>query len=399
MNKLTDFGRLSAEPSPRLLPGEAHEDSRPSTAEYMKRYLWRIRYFLAIVILPTLLVALYFGLIASDQYESEAHLVVRSNGGGKDSGSGLDAVLKSFGTSDSSREASTLGDYMRSHDVVASLRRNTQLVERYRRPEADFISRLQKADPTNEELLKYFKSRSNIDLDSETGIINVRVRAFRPADSYAIINAMLALGEERVNALNLRSYESMQTLARRQLADAEKGLQASQAALAAFRRGQGDVDPQGSAEAQLKLVTDLRKEEAMARAEMEAIAAQIGSNNPQYKALQSRAEAINGQLNSQEGFLVGNSRSIAARLGNYQDLELRREFESKRYAAAAAALESAREQATRQQLFVVRLVEPNMPQKATYPKAVKSIFTVFLSLAVAYGIGWLLLAGVREHSA
>lgn len=137
----------------------------------------------------------------------------------------------------------------------------------------------------------------------------------------------------------------------------------------------------------------------MARAEMEAIAAQIGSNNPQYKALQSRAEAINGQLSSQEGFLVGNSRSIAARLGNYQDLELRREFESKRYAAAAAALESAREQATRQQLFVVRLVEPNMPQKATYPKAVKSIFTVFLSLAVAYGIGWLLLAGVREHSA
>lgn len=398
MNKLTDFSRLPADPDQRLLPGEVHETGR-SSSDFIKRYLWRMRYFLAVVFLPTLLVALYFGLFAADQYESEAHLVVRSNSGGKEASSGLDAVLKSFGTSDSSREASTLGDYMRSHDVVASLRRNTQLVERYRRPEADFVSRLQKDDPTNEDLLKYFKSRSNIDLDSETGIINVRVRAFRPADSYAIINAMLALGEERVNALNLRSYESMQTLARRQLADAEKGLQSAQAALATFRRGQGDVDPQGSAEAQLKLVTDLRKEEAMARAEMEAIAAQIGSNNPQYKALQSRAEAINGQLSSQEGFLVGNSRSIAARLGNYQDLELRREFESKRYAAAAAALESAREQATRQQLFVVRLVEPNMPQKATYPKAVKSIFTVFLSLAVAYGIGWLLLAGVREHSA
>lgn len=399
MNKLTDFGRMGAEPNPRLLTGDVQEEERPSTADFLKRYVWRMRYFVAIVILPTLIVALYFGLIAADQYESEAHLVVRSNSGGKDSGGGLDAVLKSFGTSDSSREASTLGDYMRSHDVVASLRRNNQLVERYRRPEADFISRLQKADPTDEELLKYFKSRSNIDLDSETGIINVRVRAFRPQDSYAIINAMLALGEQRVNALNLRSYESMQGLARRQVADAEKGLQSSQAALAAFRRGQGDVDPQGSAEAQLKLVTDLRKEEAMARAEMDAIAAQIGSNNPQYKALQSRAEAINSQLSSQEGFLVGNSRSIAARLGNYQDLELRREFESKRYAAAAAALESAREQATRQQLFVVRLVEPNMPQKATYPKAIKSIFTVFLSLALVYGIAWLLLAGVREHSA
>lgn len=397
MNKLTDIVRSSADPDVRRLAAEENEAHVAPSA--LKRYLWRVRYFLAVVVLPTLLVAVYFSVFAADQYESEAHLVVRSNGGGKESSGGLDAVLKSFGTSDSSKEAATLGDYMRSHDVVASLRRNDRLIERYRRPEADFVSRLPSENPTDEELLKYFKGRSNVDLDSETGIIIVKVRSFRPSDSYAIINAMLALGEKRVNALNDRSYESMQQLARRQVAEAEKGLRQAQTALAAFRRGQGDVDPQGSAEAQLKLVTELRKEEAMARAEMDAIAAQIGSSNPQYQALQSRAQAINTQLTSQEGFLVGNSRSIAARLGDYQDLELRREFESKRYAAAAAALESAREQATRQQLFVVRLVEPNMPQKATYPKGVKSVFTVFLALAVAYGIVWLLVAGVREHSA
>ncbi|MDO7836027.1 lipopolysaccharide biosynthesis protein [Sphingobium sp. HBC34] len=399
MNKLTDIVRSSADPDVRRLAQEEDEASPRPASDAIKRYVWRLRYFLAIVMLPTLIVALYFALFAANQYESEAHLVVRSNSGGKESSGGLDAVLKSFGTSDSSKEAATLADYMRSHDVVASLRRNDQLVERYRRPEADLISRLPVADPTDETLLKYFKSRSTIDLDPDTGIMTVKVRSFRPADSYALINAMLALGEKRVNALNLRSYESMQGLARRQVADAEKGLRDAQAGLTAFRRGQGDVDPQGSAEAQLKLVTELRKEEAMARAEMDAIASQIGSDNPQYRALQSRAVAINSQLNSQQGFLVGNSRSIATRLGDYQDLELRREFESKRYAAAAAALESAREQATRQQLFVVRLVEPNMPEKATYPKGMKTIFTVFLALAIAYGIGWLLSAGVREHSA
>ena len=272
MNKLTDIVRSGTEVDPRSTAVEDDEVSAPSKLDAIKRYLWRFRFFLAIVVLPTSIVAAYFVLIATDQYESEAHLVVRSNSGGKEP-SGLDAVLKSFGTSDSSKEASTLGDYMRSHDVVASLRRSTQLVERYRRPEADFISRLPTADPTDEELVKYFKARSNIDLDSETGIIKVRVRSFRPSDSYAIINAMLALGEKRVNALNARSYESMQGLARRQLAEAEKGLREAQAQLAAFRRGRGDVDPEGSAEAQLKLVTELRKEEAMARAEMQAIAA------------------------------------------------------------------------------------------------------------------------------
>ncbi|WP_333701747.1 lipopolysaccharide biosynthesis protein [Sphingobium yanoikuyae] len=398
MNKLTYIGRSSDDAKSETAIDEENE-SPPIVREFLRKTLWRLRYFIAIVIVPTLVVALYFMAFAANQYESEAHLVIRSNSGGKENSGGLDAVLKSFGgTSDSSKESATLSDYMRSHDVVASLRRNNQLVERYRRPEADLISRLPVADPTDETLAKYFKNRANIDLDSDTGIMTVKVRSFRPEDSYALINAMLALGEQRVNALNQRSYESMQGLARRQLAEAEKGLREAQTALTNFRRGQGDVDPEGSAEAQLKLVTELRKEEAMARAEMEAIAAQIGTNNPQYQALQSRAAAINGQLSSQQSFLVGNSRSIATRLGDYQDLELRREFESKRYAAAAAALESAREQATRQQLFVVRLVEPNMPQKATYPKGIKTVFTVFLALALAYGIGWLLAAGVREHT-
>lgn len=398
MNKLTDIVRASGDPDVRPVATEG-EEPLASPPPAWKRQLWRFRYFLTIVVLPTLIVALYFMLIAANQYESEAHLVVRSNSGGKESSGGLDAVLKSFGGSESSKESATLADYLRSHDAVAALRRDDQLVARYRRPEADFVSRLPEEDPTDEMLLKYFKSRSTIDLDADTGIMIVKVRSFRPQDSYALLNAMLDLGEKRVNALNIRSYESMLALATRQVADAEKGLRGAQAALTAFRRGQGDVDPQGSAEAQLKLVTDLRKEEAMARAEMDAIASQIGNENPQYKALQSRAQAINNQLSSQQGFLVGNSRSIATRLGDYQDLELRRDFESKRYGAAAASLESAREAATRQQQFVVRLVEPNMPQKATYPKGLKTIFTVFLALAIAYGIGWMLASGVKEHRA
>lgn len=392
MNKLSDIARAGG------VEAEEPAEHR-GTVSVLKRFAWRWRYFLSIVLLPTLLVGLYFATIAANQYESEAHLVIRTNSGSHEPSGGLEAVLQSFGTKESAREAVVLADYMRSHDVVASLRRNNQLVERYRRPEADIISRLPSADPTAETLLKYFNSRATVDLDPETGILLLKVRAYRPNDAYALLNAILALGEARVNALNIRSYESMQALARRQLNEAELGLRKAQLDLASFRRGQGDVDPEGSAEAQLKLVTDLRKEEAMARAEMEAIASQIGSDNPQYRALQSRASAINTQLNSQQSYLVGNNRSIATRLGDYQDLELRREFESKRYAAAAAALEGAREQATRQQLFVVRLVEPNMPEKATYPKGLKSTFTVFLALLIAYGIGWLLLAGVREHSA
>ncbi len=210
---------------------------------------------------------------------------------------------------------------------------------------------------------------------------------------------MQANGEERVNALNERAYEVAIRQAKRQLGDAEAGLRKAQAALTAFRKGQSDIDPEGSGEAQLRLVAELRKDQALAAAEMQAIASQIGTNNPQYQALKSRAAAISEQLNSQQSMLVGNSKSIASRLGDYQELQLRQEFESKRYSSAAASLEAAREQALRQQLFVVRLVQPSYPVKATYPKGLRGTVAVFLVLMLSYGIAWLLIAGVREHAA
>lgn len=383
------------------LSSQSGSDIDPPASTFvadLKRRLWKWRYFLLVVMVPTFIVGAYFIFIATDQYESEAHLMVRSNGGERAGGGGIEAMIKSMGGSDASRQTAPLADYMRSHDVVASLRAHNQLVERYQRPEGDVISRLKGSDPAMESLVKYYRARTNIELDTDTSILTVRVRSYRPADSYAIINAVLKLGEERVNALNERSYESTLALARRQVADAEVGLRKAQAALTEFRRGQSDIDPEGSGEAQMKLVTELRKEQSMAAAQMEAIASQIGTNNPQYSSLKARASAIGNQLNSQQSVLVGNGKSIATRLGDYQELQLRQEFEGKRYSMAAASLEAAREQATRQQLFVVRLVEPNMPVKATYPKGFKSTLTVFLVLSLFYGMTWLLIAGLREHA-
>lgn len=365
------------------------------------RRLWRLRYFLMVVMLPTLIVGAYFAVFAAGQYESEAHLLVRSGSGDRGGSGGIESMLRSVGGSglEGAVQAIPLADYMRSHDVVASLRKDAKLVERYRRPEADMIARLNDEDPASETLLKYYRSRTDVELNTDTGILTVRVRSFRPKDSFELMNALLDLGEERVNALNERAYEVAIRQAKRQLGDAEAGLRKAQSALTAFRKGQSDIDPEGSGEAQMRLVTELRKDQALAEAEMQAIASQIGTNNPQYQALRSRAAAISEQLNSQQSMLVGNSKSIASRLGDYQELQLRQEFESKRYSSAAASLEGAREQALRQQLFVVRLVQPSYPVKATYPKGLRSTVAVFLVLMLGYGIAWLLIAGVREHAA
>jgi capsular polysaccharide transport system permease protein len=39
-----------------------------------------------------------------------------------------------------------------------------------------------------------------------------------------------------------------------------------------------------------------------------------------------------------------------------------------------------------------------MPGKAEFPKRLQMIISVFAGLFFLYGIGWLLWAGVKEHS-
>ena len=97
--------------------------------------------------------------------------------------------------------------------------------------------------------------------------------------------------------------------------------------------------------------------------------------------------------------LTGSSQAIATDIGGFENLQLRQSFLAKRYEAAAASLDKARDNALRQQLYLVRVVDANMPVKALYPERWRILATVVIALLLAYSIGWLIVAGVREHAA
>jgi capsular polysaccharide transport system permease protein len=359
----------------------------------------RNRWFLIIVMLPTLLTGIYYYLVAADQYQSEAHFVVKTGESSPMPSSGFSQLLGlTGGASQMHSDAASVDDYLDSQEVVNLLNGKVNLVERFRRPEADWATQLWFSRPTPEMLLKYYRRQVNVKVNQENGITTLQVRSFRPEDSYAIINQLLQLGEERVNEINRRSQEDALANARRQVADAEGALLAIQTRLTAFRQQRGDLDPEGSGKAQISLVTSLEGQLSGARAQLNSMRGIISPNSPQYIATAAHVRALEAQVAGQSGKLTVGGGAIAARLGNYVELQTRADFAEKRYEAAAASLEKARDTALKQQLYIVRVVDPNMPVKSEFPKRGRILLTVFLTLLVSYGIGWLLVAGVREHS-
>jgi capsular polysaccharide transport system permease protein len=381
-------------------PMDMDAHARPTPWHRVLDWLRRNRAFMLVVVLPTLLIGSYLYLVASDQYESEAHFLVRGVDSAPQPGIGVSQVLSSVtGISAGQNEAMSVADYLTSHDAVDRLRREDDLVGRFRRPDVDFLTRLWPADPTPERLLAFYQRQVKVEYNTETGITVLSVHGFTPDDAYHIARKLLTLGEKRVNDLNKRSYTDAIALAEKQLADAEVALASNQAAMTNFRQSKADIDPQASGQAQIGLVTDLTGQLSAARAQLSAMRGVINPTSPQYRALQKRVEALSGELAGQAGRLTGSPRAIAQDISGYEGLKLRRDFLAKRYDAAASSLQQARERALRQQLYVVRVVDANMPVKALYPQRFRLLATVFVSLMLAYSIGWLIAAGVREHAA
>ena len=120
-------------------------------------------------------------------------------------------------------------------------------------------------------------------------------------------------------------------------------------------------------------------------------------DSPQLPILDRRITAFNAQLESERSQTAGETDSLAPKVGEYESLLLKREIGAKTLETSITALEEARVEARRKQLYLDRVVSPNAADRPGEPKRLLSILTVFVATFVAYGILSLFIAGLREH--
>jgi capsular polysaccharide transport system permease protein len=295
-------------------------------------------------------------------------------------------------------ETAAVQEYLLSHDAVADLRKRVDVVRIYQRPWLDLMARLN-GQPSAERLLRYYRKQIRAEADSATGVVTLTVRTFAPGDSRTIAEALLAQSEETVNRFNERAQADTLTVARSEVARAQQHVEQLQASMASFRQERRSLDPSRSSAMVTQVIGNIEGELAKARAELAVQSSYLQPNNPQLVGLRNRVANLERQAEAQNARLAGGQASIAPTLGDYERLTLEREFADKEYEHAMASLEAARVDAQKKHLFLVRVVQPNLPEKALFPRRALTVLSTFIFLLVSYGIGWLILAGIREHAA
>jgi capsular polysaccharide transport system permease protein len=202
-----------------------------------------------------------------------------------------------------------------------------------------------------------------------------------------------------VNRLSERAREDALHVAREEVAIAERRVVASREALTRFREERQDLDSAGSVQAAVATIAGLETALTTAQAELRERMAFMRPDNPALQVTRNRIGALERQIEAERSRRTQGDGALAQQLAGFERLMLEREFADRQLASATASLEGARMEAQRQQMYLARVVEPNLAVYPLYPRKLISVGSIFLGLSVAFGVGWLLVAGMREHAA
>jgi capsular polysaccharide transport system permease protein len=364
----------------------------------MKAWLHRHWLFVLLVLLPTCGAVVYYALIASDVYVSESRFLVRSPQHRTPTGF-VGQLLQGSGFSHSPDDTYSVRDYILSRDALKELDQKLDFRGAYSNPNVDLFDRFPGLgwNRSFEKLYLYYGKHIGVDYDPVSSISILTVRAFSAEAAYKINQSLLEMSERLVNTLNDRSRRDLISFADNEVKIASDKAKEAALALLTYRSSHAVFEPDKQAALQLEGAAKIEQELVSTEAELAQVK-KLSPDNPQIRALNSRADSLRAAIASQASKVTSARGSFSARAPNFERLALDVEFADKQLGVALAELESARAEALQKQLYLETLVQPNLPDKAMEPKRFRSMFTVLIISMVGWAVASILIASIREHA-
>jgi len=356
---------------------------------------WRLSVW---VLLPTLLAAIYYGLLATDQYESESKYTIQ--GSDMRSPGSLDSVLGalSVGGGNNEHDARAVQEYILSRDVLRLLDTEEGFIAHHQDAAIDWIARIP-ADTTFEEAYDYYGGLVDVQYDSQSGVSTLRVKAATAEDAHRFSLAILRYAEDMVNELSERARLDRMAFARKEVRASEQRLAKARQAILNLQREGEEINPVDSATAVFNIRSQLEGELSKARAELRQLESFMQPEAHQVLVLKQKIVSLEEQIASENRKLVDSqSQSLSASIARFEPLVVEKEFAEKAYESALTSLEVARTEAAQQHRYLATIVEPSIPDEATHPLRLKGALTVLVLALVIFGTLSLLIAAAREHA-
>ena len=359
-----------------------------------------LRSFLIFVAAPSAIFFLYLALWQSNGYVTEAKITVRGASEQRQATSETSALIgKLGGTSKTTvQDSYIVVNYIKSAAILGDLGGKPYLEKYFTTSDIDYFSRLA-SDRTIEDLLKYWLKRVAVSVDTVSSIIAVKVEAFRPEDARAIARDIIDRSELFVNKMTLRSRTDALERARQEVSLAADKLVAARNKTTEFRERSAIIDPASRAQSVGELIGKLTMDKIGIENSLTTLQGSLGPDSPTQRVQRAKLATISQQIEDLKKSLTDahNDDAVSSLIASYERLKLDEQFNERMYTIAQNSYERARHELEKQQLYLVTIVPPLLPESATYPTILASTLLLFGALTVFWAIISLIVASVTDQ--
>lgn len=345
----------------------------------------------------SLLAAFYWGLIASDRYVSEAHIIIQRTDMAKGSTMDIGALLSGAGGNNRADQL-LLRDYLLSLDMVNKLDAKLGLRAHYSDWGRDPLSIMWFKNTSQEQFHQYFLSRVSVEFDDYAGVLVIKAQGYDPKTAQAITTMMVEEGERTMNELAHRLAQEQVAFAEKQVVDSARRFQQARNAVLAYQNQKGIISPQSTAENLADAINRLDAQRTELQARRNTLLGFLSAQAPSVVELDMQISAIEKQIDKEQSRLTSPSgKTLNSAVEEFQRLEMASTFAQDIYKTSLIALEQSRVEATRTLKKVSVLQSPTLPQYPMEPRRIYNITVFILVTLLLAGIAHLLAAIIRDH--
>lgn len=357
---------------------------------------WRRNLLLSTAVAAIVLAGVYWGLIASDRYVSEARVIIQRTD--LNGGASMDfSSLLAMGAGTSRADQLLMRDHLLSLDILRELEQQLQLREHFS-SQGDWLSRLWDEQAPLEEFLPYFRSRVSVELDDYAGVLSIRAQANTPEMARAIAAAMVAEGERTMNAIGHALAQEQVSFLENQVQAMSQRAQKARSALLDFQNSKGLVSPQATAENVTAIVNRLEAQLAELQTRRTGMLGYLQPDNANVVELGLQIDAVQRQISTEKARLTApGGKTLNATVEEYGRLEMEAKFAQEVFQSSLVALEKGRVEATRTLKKISVLQSAGLPEYPLQPRRLYNFIVFTITALMLAGVLQLLSAIVKDH--
>ena len=367
---------------------------------------------LGFIALPLVAALLYLMLNATDRYEVTSDFtiepLVQPGATALPARNAGHLMNLAQGAPPGADDAYMVVDYLQSADALQALEAKIGFIGRYRgktadlfyRPEPWLLLARQWLSGTRrpirfEDRLAYYNMMVKPRYSITENIVTLDVEAFTPEDAHLIAATLLRMGEDFINRANDRVLHDLVAASLRQVAADQNRLDGDHLNLKNWRDANSDLDPDQLTQLVTEVIQGLENSLVSARGAeaLDAVAANRAARNTAHL----RVAALQRQIADEQHRLAGMEQAYAAKFYEYDRLKEDIAFAKNAYESDLASLQTFRELAAQQEIYLLRISEPGTPDEPAYPEWALILPLTLIGGAMAYGLVRMVMALGRDR--